>query len=214
MIYVIDYNDEIIETLDTNEDYVLSTDMSWNAETLESTFTFQILNEYSTNIQKRVRVLARDNKDRLREFIVLQVEQTLNGITEVSCVASYLEDLLTAKPLKPTTLSQQTTSQSLSYFLADTGIQVSDSNEYGGVKTITWSGWSDRLSNAKMLQTAYDMRLDFYVEVDKHKVSGRYGRLISKKYLNVSTLEDDNPNFKGGEIVYGENMVNLKRTIH
>jgi len=98
MIYLLDLNDEILEIFDIDDDNILSGNIKRNVENLEETFSFSILTEYSLNLQKRNRILIRDNNERLREFIIMQVEQDIDGITEVSCVASYLEDFATAKP--------------------------------------------------------------------------------------------------------------------
>src|SRR5699024_3738724 len=163
--------------------------------------------------QKRNRILVRDNNERLGEFIIMQVEQDLDGITEGSCVASYLEDFATAKPLEPQKLERNSTIDALECVSADTGWEVAPENEFGGNRTVSWEAWTDRFSNLKMLQTAFDMRLDFYVEVDSNKVTNRYVYLKKVDYLDLSTLDDDNPNFKGAEIIYGENMTGLKRTI-
>lgn len=213
MIYILDLNDEILEIFDIDDDYIFSGNVKRNVENLEETFTFSILTEYSLNLQKRNRILVRDNNERLREFIIMQVEQDLDGITEVSCVASYLEDFATAKPIEPKKLERNSTIEALEYFSADTGWEVAPENEFGGNKTVSWEAWTDRFSNLKMLQTAFDMRLDFYVEVDSNKVTNRYVFLKKVDYLDISTLDDDNPNFKGAEVIYGENMTGLKRTI-
>src|SRR5699024_10326157 len=97
---------------------------------------------------------------------------------------------------------KHTVKQALEYALADTGWEVSDEAEWGGTRTTSWTGWHDRISILKQLETTYDMRLSFHVEVGSNKITNRY--------VSLNKVE---PMFSGEEIVYGDNMINLKRTV-
>ena len=86
-------------------------------------------------MRERNRVITQDHNGIYREFIIVHVEDDYDGTTDVQCNASYLEDLTTSKPLHHKLL-KMTTSQALTKALADTGWEVSDETEYGGVRKI------------------------------------------------------------------------------
>lgn len=202
MIHILNQDDEIIDYFDINDGTVLEPDLIRNIETLEDTLEFSVATNRSINVQDRNRVIIKDNEGEYREFIIMQYESNLDGFTDVSCVGSHLEDFQTAKPYKPQKLERYTTKEALSFMAADTGWEVAPDNEWNGLKTTSWSSWKDRLSLIKQLQTTYDMRLSFYVELGTNTVKHRYVKLV-----------EVNPMFNGEEIVYGENMIDLKRTV-
>lgn len=202
MIHILNQDDEIIDYFDINDGTVLEPDLIRNIETLEDTLEFSVATKRSINVQDRNRVIIKDNEGEYREFIIMQYESNLDGFTDVSCVGSHLEDFQTAKPLEPQKLERYTTKEALSFMAADTGWEVAPDNEWNGLKTTSWSSWKDRLSLIKQLQTTYDMRLSFYVELGTNTVKHRYVKLV-----------EVNPMFNGEEIVYGENMIDLKRTV-
>lgn len=202
MIHVLNQNDEIIDYFDINNGDILEPDMVINVETLEDTLEFTIPSDRSRNVQDRNRVIMKDNEGFHREFIILQYESNIDGFTTVSCVGSHLEDFATAKPLKPQKLERYTTNQAIQFMAADTGWEVAPDNEWNGTRTTSWNSWKDRLSLLKQLQTTYEMRLAFYIDLGTNSVNKRYVK-----------LKEINPMFNGEEIVYGENMIDLKRSV-
>lgn len=202
MIHILNQDDEIIDYFDINDGTVLEPDLIRNIETLEDTLEFSVATKRSINVQDRNRVIIKDNEGEYREFIIMQYESNLDGFTDVSCVGSHLEDFQTAKPFKPQKLERYTTKEALNFMSADTGWEVAPDNEWNGTRTTSWTSWKDRLSLIKQLQTTYDMRLSFYVELGTNTVKHRYVKLV-----------EVNPMFNGEEIVYGENMIDLKRTV-
>lgn len=202
MIHVLNQNDEIIDYFDINNGDILEPDMVINVETLEDTLEFTIPSDRSRNVQDRNRVIMKDNEGFNREFIILQYESNIDGFTTVSCVGSHLEDFATAKPLKPQKLERYTTNQAIQFMAADTGWEVAPDNEWNGTRTTSWNSWKDRLSLLKQLQTTYEMRLAFYIDLGTNSVNKRYVK-----------LKEINPMFNGEEIVYGENMIDLKRSV-
>ena len=202
MIHILNQKDEIVDYFDINDGSILNPEMVRNIETLEDTFEFAVATKRSINVQERNRVIIKDNENQYREFIIMQYESNLDGYTEVSCVGSHLEDFQTAKPLKPQSLQSYTTNQAIEFMASDTGWEVADDNEWGGSRTTSWSSWKDRLSLLKQLQTTYDMRLSFYIELGTNTVNHRFVKLVKV-----------NPIFNGEEIVYGKNMIDLKRSV-
>ena len=51
--------------------------------------------------RERHRVIIRDSNKQWREFIINWVQDTMDGYTEIECIASYLADITTAKPYAP-----------------------------------------------------------------------------------------------------------------
>lgn len=202
MIHILNQDDEIIDYFDINDGTVLEPNLIRNIESLEDTLEFSVATKRSINVQNRNRVIIKDNEGEYREFIIMQYESNLDGFTDVSCVGSHLEDFQTAKPYKPQKLERYTTKEALNFMAADTGWEVAPDNEWNGTRTTSWTSWKDRLSLIKQLQTTYDMRLSFYVELGTNTVKHRYVKLV-----------EVNPMFNGEEIVYGENMIDLKRTV-
>lgn len=202
MIHITDFNGNIIDFISREDGAVTEAEHMINVEDKLETFDFTILTSRTGNLQKRNRILITDKDGQYREFIIYNISSDLNGYTRVQTNASALEDIKTAKPVGPHKLDKHTVKQALEYALADTGWKVSDEAEWGGTRTTSWTGWHDRISILKQLETTYDMRVSFYVEVGSNKVA--------KRYVSLNKVE---PLFKGEEIVYGDNMIDLKRTV-
>ncbi|PTK37746.1 hypothetical protein BUZ45_03290 [Staphylococcus hominis] len=176
--------------------------MTRNVQEMVETLDFTVLSERADNLRERNRVIAQDYNGVYREFIITHVEDDLEGLTDVKCNASYLEDLATAKPLEPQTFEKMSTTQALLKTLADTGWEVSDETEYGGMRSKSWTSYNNPYQVVGMLETTYDMVADFYIELGSHTVEHRY---VSLKH--PSSL------FKGKEIVKGKDLIGLTRTV-
>ena len=202
MIHITDFNGDIVDFISKSDGAVTEAEHMINVEDKLETFDFTVLTSRTEHMQKRNRVIIEDKDGQYREFIIYNISSDLNGYTRVQTNASALEDIKTAKPVPPHKLDKHTVKQALEYALADTGWEVSDEAEWGGTRTTSWTGWHDRISILKQLETTYDMRLSFYVEVGSNKITNRY--------VSLNKVE---PMFNGEEIVYGDNMINLKRTV-
>src|SRR5699024_11315668 len=88
--------------------------------------------------------------------------------------SSYLNDITTAKPLKPKKFTKEMPTVILDYILADTGWEVADDSEVPGDFTIEWDKVIDRAEALKILQEETDMRLTYFIEVSGNKVNKRY----------------------------------------
>ena len=202
MIHITDFNGDIIDFISKSDGAVTEAEHMINVEDKLETFDFTVLTSRTEHMQKRNRVIIEDKDGQYREFIIYNISSDLNGYTQVQTNASALEDIKTAKPAPPHKLDKHTVKQALEYALADTGWKVSDEAEWGGTRTTSWTGWHDRISILKQLETTYDMRLSFHVEVGSNKIANRY--------VSLNKVE---PMFNGEEIVYGDNMIDLKRTV-
>ncbi|TXD08552.1 hypothetical protein FAF33_008140 [Staphylococcus haemolyticus] len=176
--------------------------MSMNVEEKTETFDFTIENTRAEKLRERNRIIAQDNNGTFREFIIIHVADNFDGTTEIECNASYLEDLKTAKPVKPGKFEAHTTTQALLKTLADTGWEVSDDTEYGGNRTTSWTSHTNPFDLIYMLCTTYDMVPSFYIELGAHTVEHRCVSITKPKNL-----------FKGKEITKGKDLTGMTRTI-
>ncbi|MDU0485416.1 phage tail spike protein [Staphylococcus haemolyticus] len=202
MIHILDFNDNIIDFIDREDGALLSANLKRDVEEKTETFDFTVLSDRADNMRERNRVITQDHNGIYREFIIVHVEDDYDGTTDVQCNASYLEDLTTSKPLPPQTFEKMTTSQALTKALADTGWEVSDETEYGGVRSKSWTSYNNPYEVVNMLETAYEMVSDYYIELGSHTVEHRY-----------VSLKKPNSLFNGKEITKGKDLTGLTRTV-
>ena len=201
-IHVLDFNDNIIDFISQSDGALINAEMSMNVEEKTETFDFTIENTRAEKLRERNRIIAQDNNGTFREFIIIHITDNFDGTTEIECNASYLEDLKTAKPIKPGKFEAHTTTQVLLKTLADTGWEVSDDTEYGGNRTTSWTSHTNPFDLIYMLCTTYDMVPSFYIELGAHTVEHRYVSITKPKNL-----------FKGKEITKGKDLTGMTRTI-
>lgn len=201
-IHVLDFNDNIIDFISQSDGALLNVEMSMNVEEKTETFDFTIENTRAEKLRERNRIIAQDNNGTFREFIIIHITDNFDGTTEIECNASYLEDLKTAKPIKPGKFEAHTTTQALLKTLADTGWEVSDDTEYGGNRTTSWTSHTNPFDLIYMLCTTYSMVPEFYIELSAHSVEHRYVSIAKPKNL-----------FKGKEITKGKDLTGMTRTI-
>lgn len=201
-IHVLDFNDNIIDFISQSDGALINAEMSMNVEEKTETFDFTIENTRAEKLRERNRIIAQDNNGTFREFIIIHIADNFDGTTEIECNASYLEDLKTAKPIKPGKFEAHTTTQALLKTLADTGWEVSDDTEYGGNRTTSWTSHTNPFDLIYMLCTTYDMVPSFYIELGAHTVEHRCVSITKPKNL-----------FKGKEITKGKDLTGMTRTI-
>lgn len=202
MIHVLDFNDKIIDFLSTDDPSLVRAIHKRNVNDNSEMLELLISSERAEKFRERHRVIIRDSNKQWREFIINWVQDTMDGYTEIECIASYLADITTAKPYAPGKFEKKITSEALKDVLSDTGWEVSEQTEYDGLRTTSWTSYQTRYEVLKQLCTTYKMVLDFYVELSSNTVKGRYVVLKKKNSL-----------FKGKEIEYGKDLVGLTRKI-
>lgn len=202
MIHVLDFNDKIIDFLSTDEPSLVRAIHKRNVNDNSEMLELLISSERAEKFRERHRVIIRDSNKQWREFIINWVQDTMDGYTEIECIASYLADITTAKPYAPGKFEKKITSEALKDVLSDTGWEVSEQTEYDGLRTTSWTSYQTRYEVLKQLCTTYKMVLDFYIELSSNTVKGRYVVLKKKNSL-----------FKGKEIEYGKDLVGLTRKI-
>ncbi|MTV23752.1 phage tail spike protein, partial [Staphylococcus delphini] len=202
MIHVMNFKGEIVDFISQADNAVIHAVHKRDINERMETFDFTILSERTTHLQERNRIIIQDKNGQYREFIIDRISADIDGYTEVETVASYLEDITKARPYAPGKLEKMTTKQALSDVLKDTGWEVSDATEYGGIRTTSWTSYQTRYDVLLQLCTTYDMMADFYIEVGSNRVDKR-----------CVVLRKRNPLFKGKEITYGKDLKGLKRTV-
>ncbi|HEH2942849.1 TPA: hypothetical protein SGT27_002184 [Staphylococcus aureus] len=202
MIHVLDFNDKIIDFLSTDDPSLVRAIHKRNVNDNSEMLELLISSERAEKFRERHRVIIRDSNKQWREFIINWVQDTMDGYTEIECIASYLADITTAKPYAPGKFEKKTTSEALKDVLSDIGWEVSEQTEYDGLRTTSWTSYQTRYEVLKQLCTTYKMVLDFYIELSSNTVKGRYVVLKKKNSL-----------FKGKEIEYGKDLVGLTRKI-
>jgi phage minor structural protein len=202
VIHVLDFNDKIIDFLSTDDPSLVRAIHKRNVNDNSEMLELLISSERAEKFRERHRVIIRDSNKQWREFIINWVQDTMDGYTEIECIASYLADITTAKPYAPGKFEKKITSEALKDVLSDTGWEVSEQTEYDGLRTTSWTSYQTRYEVLKQLCTTYKMVLDFYIELSSNTVKGRYVVLKKKNSL-----------FKGKEIEYGKDLVGLTRKI-
>ncbi|PCF70741.1 hypothetical protein B4W72_12155 [Staphylococcus delphini] len=202
MIHVMNFKGELVDFISQSDNAVIQAVHNRNINERMETFDFTILSERTTHMHERNRIIIQDKNGQYREFIIDRISADIDGYTEVETVASYLEDITKARPYTPGKLEKMTTKQALSDVLKDTGWDVSDATEYGGLRTTSWTSYQTRYDVLLQLCTTYKMMADFYIEVGSNRVDKR-----------LVVLRKRNPLFKGKEIEYGKDLTGLKRTV-
>lgn len=196
------FKGEIVDFISQSDSAVIQAVHKRDINERIETFDFTILSERTTYMQERNRIVIQDKNGQYREFIIDRISADIEGYTEVETVASYLEDITKARPYAPGKLEKMTTKQALSDVLKDTGWEVSDATEYGGLRSTSWTSYQTRYDVLLQLCTTYKMMADFYIEVGSNRVDKR-----------LVVLRKRNPLFKGKEITYGKDLTGLKRTV-
>lgn len=201
-IHVLDFNDKIIDYISRDDGALIHAVMSNNAEEKSETFDFTVVNKRADKLRERNRIIAQDNNGTYREFVISHVVDNFDGTTDIESNASYLEDIDKSKPIKPGKFSAYSTSQALNDTLRNTGWEISEDTEHGGMRTTSWTSYSTPYEVINMLCTTYGMVADYSIELGSHTVEHRYVTL--KKPTNL---------FKGKEITKGKDLTGMTRTV-
>lgn len=202
MIHVLNFDGKIVDYISKKDNAVYNIKGIRDSNERIDTFDFTIIEKRSEHFKERNRIIVKDMNDVYREYIIINASINSDGYVDVQCNASYVEDLIKGKPIAPGKYNKFSTTQSLSQTIVDTGWEVAPDTEYCGLKTTTWTEFHSPYDIAKQLETTYRMKLDFYIQLGANTVKHRYARLRFKRSL-----------FKGKEITYGNDLLNIKRTI-
>lgn len=164
------------------------------------TLNLVVLSSKGAKFKERNRILIQDQNGLYREFIVDHAEDT-GQYMEVECTASYLVDISTSKPIPAGQYEKMTVNQKLSETLRDSGWTVGDC-DFSGIKTNSWTSVRTPLEMISQLETAHEVVADYEIVVDGYEVTQR-----------LVNMRKPTPLFKGKEIVYGKDLMSMKRKV-
>ncbi|MCS4486390.1 phage tail spike protein [Staphylococcus americanisciuri] len=198
MIHILNYSGQIIDFFSRDDNAILKAMYSRTADT--ETLNLVVLSKKGAKFKERNRILIQDQNGSYREFIVDHAEDT-GQYMEVECTASYLVDISTSKPIPAGQYEKMTVNQKLSETLRDSGWTVGDC-DFAGIKTNSWTSVRTPLEMISQLETAHEVVADYEIAVDGYEVTQR-----------LVNMRKPTPLFKGKEIVYGKDLLSMKRKV-
>jgi len=200
LIHVLDFNSKIIDFISSDDIAVTRAEYTRNKQDKSELLNIEILSERAEHFKKRNRVIIQDKTNAYREFIINRIEES-GDILEVECDPSYVEDIGKAKPIPAGNFTKMTVNEALSETLRDSG-WVEGLCEYGGIKSMSWTSVRTPYEMISQLTTTYKLEPDYEIEIDGNEVVKRKVNMLEPK-----------PLFKGKEIVYGKDLISMKRTV-
>ncbi|WP_155669138.1 phage tail spike protein [Ornithinibacillus caprae] len=161
-------------------------------------FNFIVSYDNSENVQQRNRVIIPGEDGDFREFIInesLKHEQN----KEVYTIASFVEDLKKDKTIEPQVFEGITVNTFLDTILLGTGWQRGKT-DYLGIRTIPVENTSYPFSVLKTGAKTFEGELNFRIETEGSKVTGRYVDLVERQ-----------GSWNGKEITVGKDLIGVKR---
>lgn len=198
MIHILNFNDEIIDFISRIDNAVIQA--NYERDKSSELLDLIVLSKRAEHFKKRNRVIIQDINGVYREFIIERTEE--NGqYLQVECTASYVPDISTAKPIMAGKYEKMTVDQKLSEVLRDTNWSVGDC-DYGGIRTNSWTSPRTPYEMISQLTTNHKLEPDYEIIIEGNEVKQRLVNMKIPSHL-----------FKGKEIVYGKDLLSIKRTV-
>ena len=198
MIHILNFNDEIIDFISRTDNAVIQA--NYERDKSSELLDLIVLSKRAEHFKKRNRVIIQDINGVYREFIIERTEE--NGqYLQVECTASYVPDISTAKPIMAGKYEKMTVNQKLSEVLRDTNWSVGDC-DYGGIRTNSWTSPRTPYEMISQLTTNHKLEPDYEIIIEGNEVKQRLVNMKIPSHL-----------FKGKEIVYGKDLLSIKRTV-
>ncbi|RIM23931.1 phage tail spike protein [Staphylococcus chromogenes] len=198
MIHILNFNDEIIDFISRTDNAVIQA--NYERDKSSELLDLIVLSKRAEHFKKRNRVIIEDINGVYREFIIERTEE--NGqYLQVECTASYVPDISTAKPIMAGKYEKMTVDQKLSEVLRDTNWSVGDC-DYGGIRTNSWTSPRTPYEMISQLTTNHKLEPDYEIIIEGNEVKQRLVNMKIPSHL-----------FKGKEIVYGKDLLSIKRTV-
>ncbi|QQB05868.1 phage tail spike protein [Macrococcoides caseolyticum] len=198
MIHVLDFDSNIIDFISNDDNNVIRADYKRDADS--ELLDIVILSQRAEHLKKRNRVIIQDKNGIYREFIIERVQDE-GQYTTIECNASYFSDIGTAKPILAGKYEKTTVNDKLSEVLRDTGWTVGDC-DYAGIRTMSWTGTQTPYEMIKLIETNHSLKASYEIIINGNEVVDRKVNMREPVSL-----------FKGKEILYGKDLLNMKRTI-
>lgn len=198
MIHILNFNDEIIDFISRSDNAVIQA--NYERDKSSELLDLIVLSKRAEHFKKRNRVIIQDINGIYREFIIERTEE--NGqYLQVECTASYVPDISTAKPIMAGKYEKMTVDQKLSEVLRDTNWSVGDC-DYGGIRTNSWTSPRTPYEMISQLTTNHKLEPDYEIIIEGNEVKQRLVNMKIPSHL-----------FKRKEIVYGKDLLGIKRTV-
>lgn len=196
VIHITDHQTDVI--LDTISDF-------WDDTHLKQlngveTFDFTTFSDesYSEHLADRNRIVIPGEDGEFLEFIIEEVIQHSDRTKAVYASASYLE-LKKQKVIEPQTLSGQTPQSAVDFALSNTewrpGIIT-----FTNIRTIHIEKHTNPYNLLRKIASEFDLELRFRVEIEHHRITGRYVDLIERV-----------GEWRGREVVFGTDLLGVER---
>lgn len=200
MIHVLNFNSEIIDFIRKDDLAVIRAEYTRSKEDKSEMLNITLLSERAEHFKERNRVIIQDKTNAYREFIINRIEEE-GKYLEIECDASYVEDIGKAKPIPAGKFTKMTVNEALSETLRDSGWEEGLC-EYGGIKSMSWTSVRTPHEMISQLTTTYKLEPDYEIEIEGNEVVKRKVNMLQPK-----------PLFEGKEIVYGKDLISMKRTV-
>ncbi|MEX5940929.1 phage tail spike protein [Mammaliicoccus sciuri] len=200
MIHVLNFNSEIIDFISKDDLAVIRAEYTRSKEDKSEMLNITLLSERAEHFKERNRVIIQDKTNAYREFIINRIEEE-GKYLEIECDASYVEDIGKAKPISAGKFTKMTVNEALSETLRDSGWEEGLC-EYGGIKSMSWTSVRTPHEMIGQLTTTYKLEPDYEIEIEGNEVIRRKVNMLQPK-----------PLFEGKEIVYGKDLISMKRTV-
>lgn len=200
MIHVLNFNSEIIDFISKDDLAVIRAEYTRSKEDKSEMLNITLLSERAEHFKERNHVIIQDKTNAYREFIINRIEEE-GKYLEIECDASYVEDIGKAKPIPAGKFTKMTINEALSETLKDSGWEVGLC-EYGGIKSMSWTSVRTPHEMISQLTTTYKLEPDYVIDIKGNEVVSRKVNMIQPK-----------PLFEGKEIIYGKDLISMKRTV-
>lgn len=200
MIHVLNFNSEIIDFISQDDSAIIRAEHTRSKEDKSELLNITLLSERAEHFKERNRVIIQEPNGAYKEFIINRLEEE-GQYLEIECDASYVEDIGKAKPIPAGKFTKMTVNEALSETLKDSGWEVGLC-EYGGIKSMSWTSVRTPHEMISQLTTTYKLEPDYVIEIKGNEVASRKVNMIQPK-----------PLFEGKEIIYGKDLISMKRTV-
>ncbi|WP_248559193.1 phage tail spike protein [Mammaliicoccus sciuri] len=200
MIHVLNFNSEIIDFISQDDSAIIRAEHTRSKEDKSELLNITLLSERAEHFKERNRVIIQEPNGAYKEFIINRLEEE-GQYLEIECDASYVEDIGKAKPIPAGKFTKMTVNEALSETLKDSGWEVGLC-EYGGIKSMSWTSVRTPHEMISQLTTTYKLEPDYVIEIKGNEVVRRKVNMIQPK-----------PLFEGKEIIYGKDLISMKRTV-
>jgi len=200
LIHVLNFNSEIIDFISQDDSAIIRAEHIRSKEDKSELLNITLLSERAEHFKERNRVIIQEPNGAYKEFIINRLEEE-GQFLEIECDASYVEDIGRAKPIPAGKFTKMTVNEALSETLKDSGWEVGLC-EYGGIKSMSWTSVRTPHEMISQLTTTYKLEPDYVIEIKGNEVVSRKVNMIQPK-----------PLFEGKEIIYGKDLISMKRTV-